>query len=705
MITRRMTFLLLAIAMMWACIDQSRKSESNPPIAEKIEQQLIMHGDTRIDFYYWMRDRENPDVIAYLNAENAYLEAKMSHTKDLQEKIFQEMVGRIKQDESSAPFFDDGYYYYSRFEEGGEYPLFCRREGTMDATEEIILNVPNLAENHSYYRVGTYAVSPDKNMLAFSADTMGRRQHTIYVKNLSTGEITPTGIQNASGDVVWAADGETLFFTTINPQTLRYDHVRKYNIITGGEPQDVYYEPDDTYYYMGVSRTKDKKYLTITCRSSVSNETRILEADNPVGTFRVFQPRQADQEYYIEHHNGKFYILTNFRAQNFRIMETPANRTGMENWREVIAHRPDVLLENMEVFEDFLVLQERSNALPHLRVINQKNNTEHYIDFAEEAYGASINVNRVIDTDIFRFSYTSLTTPSTIYDYNMNTREQTQVWQQTVLGNFDPENYETRRFFVEARDGQRVPVTIVYSTNIDLRQPNPLLQYGYGSYGSSANPWFNSNIISLLDRGFIYAIAHIRGGQEMGRQWYEDGKFLNKINTFNDFVDVSEYLIDNNYTTPEMLFASGGSAGGLLMGAVVNMRPELYKGIIAAVPFVDVVTTMLDETIPLTTSEYDEWGNPNDPVYYEYMLSYSPYDQVSQQAYPNLLITSGLHDSQVQFWEPTKWTAKLREYNTGNNVILLQTNMEAGHGGASGRFRRLREVALQYTFLLDLTEM
>ncbi len=694
----------MAVAIFVSCSVRSGVNEPVVPQAQKIEEQLIAHGDTRIDFYYWMRDRENPAVIEYLEAENEYVEAKMEPTVELQETIFQEMVSRIKQDESTPPYPNDGYYYYSRFEEGGEYPIYCRKKGSLDAPEEIILDVPQRALDHVYYRIGTYSVSPDNNRIAFTVDTMGRRQHTIYIKDLTTNSITPTGIQYAAGDVEWAGDGQTIFFTTIDPVTLRYDNIRKYNTATKKIPEVVYYEKDDTYYYMGISLTKDEEYLVITSQSSVSNEIRILEADKPEGEFSVFQPRQQNQEYYIEHHNGKFFVLTNYQALNFRLMETPQGKTLRENWSEVIAHRPDVLLEGMEVFNDYLVLQERSQALQQMRVMNLQTSDEHYIGFGEEAYTASINVNMVMDTDIFRYSYTSLTTPSTIYDYDMSTRDQTLVWQQTVLGDFSSEDYETKRLYVEVRDGTQVPVTMVYNKSINLDQPNPLFQYGYGSYGSNMNPWFNSNVLSLLDRGFIYAIAHVRGGQEMGRQWYEDGKFLNKKNTFNDFVDVSEYFIENNYTTPELLFAAGGSAGGLLMGAVVNMRPELYKGVVAAVPFVDVVTTMLDESIPLTTAEYDEWGNPNEKEYYDYMLSYSPYDQVSKQDYPNMLIVSGLHDSQVQFWEPTKWTAKLRDYHTGDNIILLQTNLEAGHGGASGRFRRLREIALQYAFFLHLLE-
>ncbi len=692
---------LLILAVMYSCTDSQRRPIPDPPVAEKIEQQMIMHGDTRIDFYYWMNDRENPEVIAYLNAENDYLNAVMGHTEALQEELFDEMMGRIKQDDSSAPWFSNGYYYYTRYEEGGEYPVYCRKKGSLDAAEEIILNVPEMAAPHSYFRVGTFDVSTDNNRIAFTVDTLGRRQHTIYVKDLSSGEVTPTGIAFAAGDVVWASDNKTFFYTTIDPLTLRYIKVFRYHT-DETQPVEVYFEEDDTYYYMGVSKTKDGKYITITPQTTLSNETLILEADNPTGDFRVFHPRQRDLIYSIDHRNDTFYILTNHMAQNFKLMRTPANATSLSNWQEVVSHNEDVLLENFTLFNDFIVLQERTKGLNQMRIMNTSTQEQHYLAFDEEAYRAAINVNMEMDTDIFRYTYTSLTTPSTVIDYNMNTREKTQVWQQTVLGDFDSENYETRRMYATSHDGTDIPVTLVYRKGIELDGSNPLLQYGYGSYGSSVDPRFNSNLISLLDRGFVYAMAHIRGGQEMGRAWYESGKLLNKMNTFHDFIHVSEFLIEEGFTASDRLFAYGGSAGGLLMGAIVNMRPDLYNGIIAAVPFVDVVTTMLDESIPLTTSEYDEWGNPNDSLYYEYMLSYSPYDQIVEQDFPNILITSGLYDSQVQYWEPTKWAAKLRDHNTADTRILLQTNMEAGHSGASGRFQRLKELALQYAFLLDL---
>ncbi len=701
---KRLFLIFLPLLALVSCGQPRTWGEAEAPVAEKIEQMLVMHGDTRIDFYYWMNDRENPEVIAYLEAENAYLEAKMGFTAELQETLFQEMRGRIKEDDQSAPYFSNGYHYYTRFETGSEYPIYCRRKGNMEAEEEILLNVNEMAEGYSYFNVSGLDVSLDNRLLVFGIDTVGRRQYTILFKNLETGEIIRSGIANTSSNQVWAADNATIFYTAIDPVTLRYDRVMRYNFLEGGQPVEVYYEADDTFYSMGVFRSKDNRFVQISINSTLSNETLLLPADQPTALFTVFQPRQRDLRYEVFPYGDKFLVLTNLHAQNFRLMETPARATGLASWKEVIPHRSDVLLEGVEVFNDYLVLQERSMALQQIRIIHQGSGKEHYLPFEEEAYAAGIGMNAEMDTDILRYNYTSLTTPSSQYDYNMATSEVVLVKQQEVLGGFDPANYETRRMFVSARDGIQVPVTLLFRKGMEKNGNNPLLLYGYGSYGASMSPRFSSNIISLVDRGFIYAIAHIRGGQEMGRQWYEDGKLLKKKNTFNDFIDIADFLVTENYTRPEKLFASGGSAGGLLMGAVINMRPELFKGVIAAVPFVDVVTTMLDETIPLTTAEYDEWGNPNNKEYYDYMLSYSPYDNVRAQAYPNLLVTSGLHDSQVQYWEPTKWVAKLRQYNTGDNMILLYTNMEAGHGGASGRFRRLREVAREYAFLLELAK-
>jgi oligopeptidase B len=701
---KRIFFLLFSAALFASCGGPKTWGEAEAPVAEKMEQMLVMHGDTRIDFYYWINNRENPEVIAYLEAENAYLEAKMGFTSELQEDLFQEMRGRIKEDDQSAPYLSNGFYYYTRFETGSEYPIYCRRQGSMEAQEEILLNVNEMAEGYSYFNASGLDVSLDNRLLVFGIDTVGRRQYTILFKNLETGEITRSSIANTSSNQVWAADNATVFYTSIDPVTLRYDRVMRYNFLEGGEPVEVYYEADDTFYSMGVFRSKDNRFIQVSINSTLSNETRLLPANQPTGQFSVFQPRQRDLLYDVYPYGDKFYVLTNLHAQNFRLMETPARATGLASWKEVIPHRGDVLLESVEVFHDYLVLQERSMGLQQLRIIHQSSRQEHYLPFEEEAYAAGIGMNAEMNTYILRYNYTSLTTPNSQYDYNMTTGEVILVKQQEVLGGFDPANYETRRFYAQARDGIKVPVTIVYRKGLEKNGNNPLLLNGYGSYGASRDPRFNSNVISLLDRGFVFGIAHIRGGQDLGRQWYEDGKLLKKKNTFNDFIDIADFLIAEGYTRPEKLFASGGSAGGLLMGAVINQRPELFKGVIAAVPFVDVVTTMLDETIPLTTAEYDEWGNPNIKEYYDYMLSYSPYDNVTAQAYPNLLVTSGLHDSQVQYWEPTKWVAKLRQYNTGDNMILLYTNMEAGHGGASGRFRRLREVAREYAFLLELAK-
>ncbi|MFO7977998.1 MAG: S9 family peptidase [Bacteroidales bacterium] len=686
----------------WGCSVTGEEQSSQPPEPEKIEEQLVVHGDTRVDLYYWMRDREDPKLLAYLEAENQYLEEVMAPVASLREELVEEMKNRIPQQEQSAPYYSNGFYYYHRYEPGEEYPIYCRKEGSLDADEQVILNVNELAEPYPYYNLAGFDVSLDNQRVAFTVDTLGRRQYTIMVKNLETEEISPTGIQYAGGDVVWAADHQTIFYNTLDPNTLRYEKVFAFNMSEGQEPREVYYEADETFYYMGVSRSKDDRFMMITTNSTLSTETWLLNADQPNGEFQVFQERTPDLLYHVFPYSGKFYVLTNLDAPNFRLMETQEGNTGSSAWQEVIGHRQEVLLENVELFDDYMVLQERSNALPQLRVIHMTSGREHYLDFQEEAYNASIGANARMSTNILRYNYTSLTTPMSYVDYNMDTREHTLVKQQEVEGDFDPANYQTERLMATARDGELVPLTLVYQKGIQKDGNNPLLLYGYGSYGNSAVPRFNPNLLSLLDRGFVYAIAHVRGGQDLGRQWYEEGKLLKKKNTFNDFIDCALFLVDQQYTNPEKLFASGGSAGGLLIGAVINDRPDLFKGVVANVPFVDVVTTMLDETIPLTTAEYDEWGNPNNKEYYEYILSYSPYDNVRELEYPHILVTSGLHDSQVQYWEPTKWVARLRDHNQSDNNILLYTNMEAGHGGASGRFQRLWQIAMQYAFLLHL---
>jgi len=673
-----------------------------PPVAKVEPKELEIHGDVRVDNYFWLRERENPEVIAYLTAENEYTTAVMSKTEALQEKLFQEIKGRIKEDDSSVPYKLGDYFYYSRYEEGSEYAIYCRKKGSLDAEEEIMVDSNELAEGHNFFSIRTAEISPGQDILAYGVDTVSRRFYTISFKNLTTGEMLADVIPDVTGNIVWANDNKTVFYTKQDPDTLRWYQVFKH--VLGTDPAEdilIYQEDDDTFSTF-VSKTKSKKYLIILCDQTLSTEVRYLDADDPDGEFTVFLPRESDHLYGIDHFGDKFYIRTNWEAQNFRLMETPTNRTGKENWKDVIAHRDDVLLNEFEIFRDYLVVSERKEGLIQLRIIPWSGGEEHYIDFGEPTYLAYISNNPELDTPVLRYGYTSMTTPNSTYDYNMATHEKTLMKQDEVLGDFSPDNYVTERLFATARDGVEVPISIVYRNDFVKDGTRPLLLYAYGSYGSSMNATFSSARLSLLDRGFAYAIAHIRGGQEMGRWWYEDGKLLKKKNTFTDFIDCGDFLVAEKYTSPDKLFAMGGSAGGLLMGAISNMRPDLFKGIIAHVPYVDVITTMLDSSIPLTTSEYDEWGNPNDKEYYDYMLSYSPYDQVEAKDYPNMLVTTGLHDSQVQYWEPAKWVAKLRAMKTDHNRLLLKTNMEAGHGGASGRFKRFRETAFDYAFMFNL---
>jgi oligopeptidase B len=678
------------------------KINVTPPVAEKIKKEMTIHGDTRIDDYYWLNERENPKVIAYLTAENKYLDTMLSPIKDLREKLYEEMRGRIKEKDESVPYFENGYLYYTRFEEGKEYPIYCRKKGNEASVEEIILNVNDLAKGHAYFNATGLSVSPDNKLLAYGVDTVSRRKYTIYVKNLETGELLSDAIPETTGGSTWGNDNRTLFYTRKNPTTLRSERIEKHLLGTDAKTdKTVFFEKDETYNTY-VYKTKSRKYIVIGSGSTLSSEYRVLDADQPDGAFRVFHPREKDMLYDIDHRGDKFFIVTNFEAKNFRLMECPLDKTTKDNWKEVVPHRTDVLLQGIDLFNDYMVLSERKNGLTQIRVMNTTTKQEHYLDFGEPAYTAYASVNPEMDTKVLRYSYTSLTTPSSTYDYNMETREKELKKQQEVIGGYDPKEYVTERLFAKAKDGTQVPISLVYKKGFEKNGKKPLLLYGYGSYGNSMEATFNSNRISLLDRGFAYAIAHIRGGQEMGRQWYEDGKMFKKKNTFTDFIDCAEYLIQQQYTSKEHLYAMGGSAGGLLMGAIVNMRPDLWHGVVAAVPFVDVVTTMLDESIPLTTGEFDEWGNPKNKDSYEYMKSYSPYDNVEKKAYPNMLVTTGLHDSQVQYFEPAKWVAKLRELKTDNNLLLMETNMEAGHGGASGRFRALRDVALQYGFMLYL---
>jgi oligopeptidase B len=682
-----------------------QQAEVTPPVARVIPFQLEMHGHIRTDNYYWLRERENPEVIAYLEAENAYTEAVMAHTEGLQEALFDEIVGRIKQTDLSVPYFRDGYYYYRKTEEGKEYPIYARKKGSLDAEEEILIDVNELAEGHGFTSVSFPAVSSEGNIIAFAHDTVGRRFYNIRFKNLDTGEFLQDEIPNVTSNVTWANDNRTVFYGRQDPGTLRRYQIYRHMLGTDPANDELVYQEDDVEFSCYVRKTKNDEYIIIGSSQTLSNEYRYLDADDPDGDFTLFMAREPDHEYSIDHFGEYFYITTNYDAENSRLMRTPVDRTSKEYWEEVIAHREDVLLLGFDVFKDYMVVVERKEGLLQIRIRPWSGEDEHYLDFGEAAYSAYPSSNPEIDTEVLRYRYSSLTTPSSVYDYNMKTREKTLLKQDEVLGGYDPADYVSERLYAPARDGVRVPVSLVYRKGTEKDWNNPLLLYAYGSYGSSMDANFSSARLSLLDRGFVYAIAHIRGGMEMGRWWYEDGKLLNKKNTFTDFIDVAEFLVEEGYTSPELMFAQGGSAGGLLMGAVNNMRPDLFKGIIARVPWVDVVTTMLDASIPLTASEYDEWGDPNEEDYYWYMLSYSPYDQVEAKDYTNMLVTTGLHDSQVQYFEPAKWVAKLRALKTDDNRLLLKTNMEAGHGGASGRYQRYREIAFQYAFMLDLLEI
>ncbi len=681
---------------------QEKKAEEiKPPVAKKIKKELTIHGDTRIDNYYWLNERDNPEVIDYLKAENEYLKAKMKHTEPLQKKLYDEIIGRIKQTDMSVPYKDQGYYYYTRYEEGKEYPIYCRKKGNLEAEEEILLNVNKMAEGYDFFHVAGHTVSYDNNLIAYGVDTVSRRKYTIYFKNLKTGEILKDQIPITSGRAAWANDSKTVFYAVKDEETLRPYKIMRHVLGTEvSTDKEVFNEPDVTFNTF-VYKSKSKKFIFIASYHTLYSEYRFLAADNPEEEFKIIQPREKDLLYGIDHYQDKFYIMTNWEAKNFRLMETPIDKTTKENWKEVIPHRKDVLLEQFEVFKDFLVVNERKNGLTHLRIIKWDDQSEHYLDFGEETYVAYIAHNPEFDTDLLRYGYMSLTTPNSIFDYNMKTKEKKLLKQQEVVGDFDPKNYKAERLYATAKDGIKIPISLVYRKGLEKNGDNPCLLYGYGSYGASMDPYFSSVRLSLLDRGFVFAIAHIRGGQEMGRWWYEDGKLLKKKNTFTDFIACAEHLIAEKFTRPEKLFANGASAGGLLMGAVVNMRPDLFKGIIAGVPWVDVITTMLDDSIPLTTAEFDEWGDPKKKEYYDYMISYSPYDNVEAKDYPAMMVTTGLHDSQVQYFEPAKWVAKLRALKTNDNLLILDTDMSSGHGGASGRFQRYKRTALMYAFMLD----
>ncbi|MBI4351507.1 MAG: S9 family peptidase [Elusimicrobia bacterium] len=674
---------------------------AEPPRAKKVPHELVKHGQARTDDYYWLKDRLNPEVTAYLKAENDYAEAAMGHTEKLQEKLFREMKGRIKEDDSTVPFKYGGYYYYKTYKKGLEYPVFARKKGSTEAPEEVLLDVNELARGKAFCSVRFPAIRPDQNMIAYAVDTGGRRFYDIYFKDLATGGLYADKIAATSGNMAWSNDDRTLFYVKQDTETLRWERVLAHEL---GRPEDkeIYFEADETF-EVTLSRSNTEKYIFLRSGSTLSTEYRLLDADKPSAPPAVFQARQPRLEYDIEDGGDRFYVLNNGDARNFKVSVCPAAATSRSSWTDLVPHREDTLVEYIDVFEDWLVLKERSGAQGGFHVFNRSGGAESRLTFDEQAYMTDLGDNYEYRTDTLRVTYESLTTPGSVYDAGLKTGEKRLMKRQEVPGGFRPEDYRAERLWFPARDGEKVPVSLVYRKDIAPRGgKNPVHIYSYGSYGYSSDPYFSSARLSLLDRGFICAIPHIRGGSDLGRRWYEDGRQLKKKNTFYDFIDATRYLIGLGYTSPAHLYAEGGSAGGLLMGAVANMAPELYKGIIASVPFVDVVTTMLDPDIPLTTAEYDEWGDPNVKEYYDYLLSYSPYDNVEKKAYPNLLIEAGLNDSQVQYWEPAKWAARLRDRKTDKNLLLLKTDMDTGHGGKSGRFEALKLTAFEYAFMLDL---
>ena len=694
----------------------STTSGLSVPIANKVDHPMTIHGDTRQDPYFWMRlsdeqkNAESPDeqtqkVLDYIGEENDYKTTALKHTEEFQDALFTEITSRIEQKDESVPYKYQGYYYITKYEEGKEYPIHSRKKGSLDSSDELLLDVNTLAEGRDYYAVAGMNVNSNNTILAYGEDTLSRRIYTIRFKNLETGEYYDDVIENTTGRIVWAEGSEVVFYTRKDAALRSY---KIYKHVLGTDPstdKEVWHEVDETFNTY-VYKSKSKEYIIIGSGSTLSDDYRYIKADEPDASWIVFQPRTAKLEYSISHYGDKWYIRTNKDgAENFKLMSCDLDKTTKENWKEFIPHRENALLQFTDIFNDHLVLSERIDGISKIKIMPWDGSDAHYIEFEEDAYVSYPSTNPEFDSDVLRISYSSLTTPRTIFDYDMNAKTFTTMKQQEVVGTFDKDNYKSERIMIPARDGVMVPISIVYHKDTKIDGTAPLLLYGYGSYGSSMDPYFSSVRLSLLDRGFVYAIAHIRGGQEMGRQWYEDGKFLKKKNTFFDFIDCGKYVTANKYSAEDKLFAMGGSAGGLLMGAIMNYEPDMWRGVVAAVPFVDVISTMLDESIPLTTGEFDEWGNPKDPIYYEYIKSYSPYDNIEAKDYPATLITTGYFDSQVQYWEPVKWIAKLREYKTDNNPLLLHCEMGAGHGGQSGRFRRYRETALEYAFILDLIDI
>ena len=692
----------LIIAGVLSVSFQTTSQAAPPPVAEIIPKHFDEHGSVRTDNYYWLNERENPKVIDYLNAENDYTRAQMAHTEDFQNTLYEEIKGRIKQTDLSVPYRYNDYFYYSRNEDGKEYKIYCRKKGSLDAPEEIMIDANLMAEGHEYFAVRGQKISSDQNLIAFATDTVGRRIYTIQFKNLETGELLPDKITSATSNVVWANDNKTVFYSRQDLETLRWDKVYRHVLGTDESADELIYEELDETFGTWVYKTKSEKFLIIENYHTLSGEARYLDADTPQGEFTMFQERELNHEYSIDHAGDRFYIRTNHEAENFRLMSCMAGQTARTHWTEEVGHRDDVFLEGFEVFKDFLVVEERKNGLIELRIRPWAGGDDYYLEFDEAAYLAYTTDNYTYDTKVLRYGYASMVSPRSTFDYDMSTRKKTLLKQEEVLGGYDASKYRVERLYATARDSAIIPISILRPKDLQKDGSHPLMLYAYGSYGHSMDASFRSHRFTLVERGFSYAIAHVRGGQEMGRKWYEDGKLLKKKNTFTDFIDCADFLVKQKYTSADRLFANGGSAGGLLMGAIVNMRSDLFKGVVADVPFVDVITTMMDASIPLTTGEYDEWGNPESKEYYDYMLSYSPYDQVKAQDYCNILITTGLHDSQVQYFEPAKWVAKLRALKTNDNRLLLKIEMEAGHGGASGRYKRYKEYAFMYAFVLDL---
>ena len=700
--------LSLAALLIFSCNNKpSNKLMSDfnqPPLANKIPKELKIHGDVRVDEFYWLNDRENPEVIDYLNKENDYYKQETKHTKIFQEDLFEEMKSRIKKDDSSVPYKYNGYWYITKYEKGKDYPIYTRKKESLDSKEELLFDCNIMAKDHSYFRLVGLNISPNNQFISYGLDTTGRRQYNLRIKDLKSNKVFKEEIWNTTGSSTWANDNKTLFYSLKDETTLRSEAIYKHRLNTNPENDELVFEENDDTFGVGVYKTKSQKYLVISSYSTLTTEYQILNANNPDGIFKVFQARTRGLEYSISHFENYFYIVSNIdNAQNFKLSKTSENNTEKANWVDVISHREDVLLEGVDIFKDFLVVSERENGLNKIKISTWDNSTSYYLPFNSETYTAYTTSNIDFETTKLRYGYQSLVTPSSVIEFDMITKEKTILKEQEVLDvDFNKEKYTSKRLWANASDGSKIPISLVHHVDTEINSNTPLLLYAYGSYGSTIDPYFSTVRLSLLNRGFVYAIAHIRGGEYMGRQWYEDGKLFKKRNTFTDFIDSSKFLINNNYTSPEHLYAMGGSAGGLLMGAVINMAPELYNGVVAQVPFVDVITTMLDDTIPLTTGEYDEWGNPNDKEYYDYIKTYSPYDNITNKMYPNLLVTTGLHDSQVQYWEPAKWVARLRDLDKNTSKLYLDTNMDAGHGGSSGRFESLKEIASVYAFLFDL---